>query len=199
MKRTLRRHFRRRRRRIRGKEEEEIWEAECVSQREGVREGNGEDTRNGGGEGEAEGEEGEGEPSSDPAHWYDDEDAAAYCTSAYYTDEAAWPDEVWDEFHAYAAKEWALKDSEDLRDSCHVDDAKEAAELDCVVCMFDALGPDCLDNLERCASFVQEGATAFLAFGKGKGKSKGKGKGKAKYQCVHQTFPSKIAGRSFRS
>ena len=47
--------------------------------------------------------------------------------------------------------------------------------------MYDALGPECLDSPDRCANFIQEGATAFRAFGKGKGKGKSKGKGKGKY------------------
>ena len=68
------------------------------------------------------------------------------------------------------ADEWSRKwDAEDL---------VEHAELECIACLFDVLGPECLDDPASCSNFVQNGATAFLANSKSK---KGKGKGKGKY------------------
>ena len=56
----------------------------------------------------------------------------------------------------------------------NVDEQVEQAELECVACLFDVLGPDCLQDAAACSDFIQNGNTAFLAKG-------GKGKGKGKY------------------
>ena len=103
------------------------------------------------------------EPYNDPA--YDEDENAMY----YYNDEEWYEEE---EKVAYVAEEW------------QVDDAKEAAELDCIALMFESLGDDCMEkDLEQCASFVYAGTCAYMASNKGsKGKGKGKGKkGKGKY------------------
>jgi hypothetical protein len=100
------------------------------------------------------------EPYNDPAYYEDD-------YAMYYYNEEEWYEE---EEVAYVAEEW------------QVEDAKEAAELDCIACMFDSLGDDCIEkDPERCASFMKDGTCAFMANNKGsKGKGRGK-KGKGKY------------------
>jgi hypothetical protein len=108
------------------------------------------------------------EAPSDPAHWHED-----YDYDAYYADD-------WKEPNAYAPDDWNEEDSKEayVADEWEVDDPREAAELDCVACLFDALGKDCMSDPDRCACFVQDGTTAFLAYSKGKGKGKGKFNGK---------------------
>ena len=58
------------------------------------------------------------------------------------------------------------------------EDPTEHAELECLACLFDVVGPECLDDPTACSDFVQNGITAYMASSKGK---KGKGKGKSKY------------------
>ena len=107
----------------------------------------------------------EEEPYNDPAHWHEDD----YDEAAYVADEDD-PDADWYDFSAYMADAWHQKWS--------VDEFYDSAELDCVACLFDTLGPDCLADPDTCAEFMQEGMTAYLAKGKGK---KGKGKGNGEY------------------
>ena len=54
--------------------------------------------------------------------------------------------------------------------------ALEAAELDCVACLYNTLGSDWSEDPETTSEFIQSGAVAFLTGKKGKGKGKGKGK-----------------------
>jgi hypothetical protein len=77
------------------------------------------------------------------------------------------PVDTWEEFSAFVSDGW--------NKAWNVEDALESAELDCVACIADVLGPECWADPTSCAEFIQSGATAFLANGKGK---KGKGKGK---------------------
>ena len=65
------------------------------------------------------------------------------------------------------AEEWSNK--------WEVDARVERAELECVSCLSDVLGADALKDPLTCSTFIQDGATAFMANGKGKGKGKGKG------------------------
>ena len=101
--------------------------------------------------------------------YYDDADAYYYDDDDEYDDLsdqfiAAGASGDWDEFSAYISDEWNKKWT--------VEDPVEQAELECVACMYDVLGRDCLQGPCTCASFSQEGCTAFLAKGKGKGKGK---------------------------
>ena len=73
---------------------------------------------------------------NDPACWYDDDDDAAEPESAY----PFWEDE--DELQnitAYISDEWSAKYDVDAT----AETAFEAAKLECVACLFDALGTDC--------------------------------------------------------
>ena len=145
---------------------------------------------------------GDEDPYSEPAHQYeedydcyDDRDIAAYAAqeATHWDDDRHWrspeerdwdsncfgdyssrmavhePTDGWDDFSAFVSDGWS--------NAWSVDDALESAELDCVACMADVLGSDCWSDPATCADFIQSGATAFMATGKGKkGKSKGKGK-----------------------
>ena len=109
------------------------------------------------------------EPYNDPAHEEDE-------NAMYYYHDTNWSEEWYEEEEvAYVAEEW------------QVDDAYEAAELNCVALMFESLGDDCIEkDPERCASFMKDGTCAFMASNKGsKGKGKGKGK-KGKRKISHQ-------------
>ena len=115
------------------------------------------------------GEDDDEEPYSNPAHWFDEDYEEE--GDAYYAEE---PGEIeWSEFSAYVADEWSRK--------WDAEDPVEHAELECIACLFDVLGPECLEDPASCSNFVQNGTTAFLANSKGK---KGKGKGKGKYPVL---------------
>ena len=105
------------------------------------------------------------EPYTDPAYWYGDEDWDEDA-DAYYAGEDV---QQWEQPQQPEEADWAGA----------ADDPLELAELECVACLFDFLGPDCLENPTSCSDFIQQGTAAFLATG-GKGK-KGGGKGKGKY------------------
>ena len=108
------------------------------------------------------GEDDPDEPYTDPAHWYGDDDWDEDA-DAYYAGE-----EQWEQPQQLADTDWTTS----------TEDPLELAELECVACLFDFLGPDCLENPSTCSDFIQHGTTAFLANGKGK---KGGSKGKVKY------------------
>ena len=140
------------------------------------------------------------EPPSEPAYMYeedydcyDDREEAAYAAqeAVNWSDDRHWrsheerewdsncfgdyssrmavhePIDDWNDFSAYVADGW--------RSAWSADNALESAELECVACIADVLGPDCWSDPATCADFIQNGATAFVASGKGE---KGKGKGK---------------------
>jgi len=114
-------------------------------------------------------EEDEEEPYTDPAHWYEDEDEAADETAYNYWEESP-ADSEWNKFSAYISDQWSQKYDADATSET----ALEAAELECVACMFDTLGPNCCEDADACSSFIQQGAAAFVFAKKGKGKGKGK-------------------------
>ena len=82
------------------------------------------------------------EPYTDPAHYeeddywdHDDQEDAAYVADewAEYPEET--PVDEWADFSAYVANEWEKRWT--------VEDPTEQAELECVACLADVLGPDC--------------------------------------------------------
>jgi hypothetical protein len=111
----------------------------------------------------------EGPYSNDPAVWDDgdEEDADAFNY-----------DEDLEEADVYYAPEeeedWTAYVADEHAKNWEVADPHEAAELECVACLFQVLGSNCdQEDPEACAAFMQDGVTALLAK---KGKSKGKGK-----------------------
>ena len=85
----------------------------------------------------------EEEPYSNPAHWFDGdyEDES----NAYHTEESA--EAEWAEFSAYVSDEWSRR--------WDAEDPAEHAELECLACLFDVVGPECLDDPTACSDFVQ--------------------------------------------
>jgi hypothetical protein len=100
------------------------------------------------------GEEDEEEPYSNPAHWFEEgyeDEGEAYHAGQEESTGADWTSE----FSAYVTDEWSKR--------WNVEDPLEVAELESVACLFDFLGPDCLDDPATCSDFIQTGAVAFLA------------------------------------
>ena len=114
------------------------------------------------------GEDDNEEPYSNPAHWFEEDYEEE--GDAYHAGQEEPAEAEWSEFSAYVSDEWSRK--------WNVEDHIELAELECVACLFDILGPECLEDPVSCSEFVQNGITAYMASSKGK---KGKGKGKGKY------------------
>jgi hypothetical protein len=113
------------------------------------------------------------EPYSDPAFWYGDDydhEADCYLADDGWEEPSSSCDYIDGDYSAYVAQEWSAK--------WEVEDSHECAELECVACLFDVLGPDCTKDPDVCAEFIQNGTAAFVAT-KGKGKGKGKGSGKS--------------------
>jgi hypothetical protein len=113
----------------------------------------------------------EEEPYNDPAYYEEDEDAEAF-----YAEDGDEP--LPDEWNSWTAEELSAYVAEEWQKQWEADDALEAAELECVACLYQVLGPNCMDDPEACSCFIQDGATAFLANKSGKKGSGKRGKGK---------------------
>ena len=114
------------------------------------------------------------EPWTDPAHWSED---GEYDESAYVGDGYSFEEEQqWEQYTAYIMDEWIKRQSSPET----VEDPLEAAELECVACLADALGPECFEDACTCSDFIQAGAVAFLA-SRQKGNPKGSWTGSGRY------------------